>query len=112
MVNDDDLVALAEDCVSICEVLRIGIEGKNLDDLSNLVKKAIVDLEECARSINSHFSASRNNGVFLARRTTSNGRSRPTPKETRSLGRFMPSMTRRKSKGGGRRSVRFWAYST
>ena len=53
MINDDDLVGLAEDCISICEVLRIGIEGKNINDLSNLVKKAIADLERCAHSIGS-----------------------------------------------------------
>ena len=56
MVNDDDLVGLAEDCIKICEVLRLGTEGKNVDDLSNLVQAAIADLEECAHSIDSRSS--------------------------------------------------------
>jgi len=64
MINDDDLVGLAEDCISICEVLRIGIEGKNIDDLSNLVKKAIRNLEGCAHSIGSRLPVNSNNGVF------------------------------------------------
>ena len=49
MINDDGLVGLAEDCINICEVLRIGIEGKNINELSKLVQKAIADLEKCAR---------------------------------------------------------------
>ena len=56
MVNDGDLVGLAEDCIEICEVLKLGIEGKNADDLSNLVQTAIADLEGCAHSIDPHSS--------------------------------------------------------
>ena len=57
MINDDDLVSLAEDCIDICEVLRIGIEGKNVDDLSNSVQKAIADLEAYVQSIHPRLSA-------------------------------------------------------
>jgi len=50
MIDDDDFVGLAEDCIKICEVqLRPGIEGKNVDDLSNSVHAAIADLEGCVR---------------------------------------------------------------
>ena len=107
MINDDDLVKLAEDCIKICEVLRVGIKikGKNADDLSNLVRTAITDLEECAHL--PYSSVGRNNGVFPGQRTTLNGWSRNTPKEIRSLGCFIPSTIRRRSKGGGRRYIRF-----
>ena len=50
MVNDDDLVRLAEDCIKICEVLRTGVEGKNVEDLSQPVKTAIADLGVYAHS--------------------------------------------------------------
>ena len=49
MINDDGLVWLAEDCINICEVLRIGIEGKDVSELSKLAQKAIADLEKSAR---------------------------------------------------------------
>jgi len=51
VINDDDLVGLAEDCISICEVLKVGVEGKDLSGLSNLVKKAVADLEGCVHFI-------------------------------------------------------------
>ena len=38
MINDDDFVGLAEDCINICDVLWAGVERKNIDDLSNSVK--------------------------------------------------------------------------
>lgn len=44
MINDDDFVGLAEDCINICDVLWAGVERKNIDDLSNSVKEAIVNL--------------------------------------------------------------------
>ena len=52
VINDDDIVGRAEDCVDICEVHKIGVEGKDLSDLmSNSVRKAIADLEGCVRSV-------------------------------------------------------------
>ena len=51
MINDGDFVELAQDCINICEVLRVGIEGKNIDELSNSVKRAIEDLKGCVHSI-------------------------------------------------------------
>ena len=51
MINDDDFVGLAEDCINICDVLWAGVERKNIDDLSNSVKEAIVNLGECVHCI-------------------------------------------------------------
>ena len=64
MINDDDLVGLAKSCVEICEVLRVGVEGKDIDDLSDPVQKAIADLKKCAHPNDTHSSARRNNGIF------------------------------------------------
>ena len=54
MINDHDFVGLAEDCIKICEVLKLGIEGKTVDEMSNSVQTAITDLVGCARSTDSH----------------------------------------------------------
>ena len=111
MINDDDLVGLAEDCINICEVLKIGVEGKDVGDLSNLVNKAIGDLEGCP-CYPPRLSIDQNNGELLVLRTALNGQSRHTSRDLQPLGYFMPSLIRRRSNCGGRRSIRSWACST
>ena len=94
MINDDDLVGLAKSCVEICEVLRLGVEGKDIDDLSDPVQKAIADLKKFAHPSDTHSSA-RQIMVFLAQRTKLKKRSKHTPKGIRLFGGLAPSMIKR-----------------
>ena len=45
MINEEDFVQLSADCIHVCDVLRIGIEGRDIGHLSESAKKAIFDLE-------------------------------------------------------------------
>lgn len=45
MVNQADYVELGLACANVCLTLRRGLEGKNLDDLSNSVREAINQLK-------------------------------------------------------------------
>ena len=47
MTDNKDSVQLSEHCFNACEVLKTAVQGKNPDDLSESVRKALQDLGRC-----------------------------------------------------------------
>jgi len=47
MIKNKDSVELSEYCFNMCEVLKTVIYGKNADDLSEPVRRALEDLGRC-----------------------------------------------------------------
>jgi len=45
MINEEDFVQLSADCVHVCDVLRSGTKGRDVECLAESAKKAIFDLE-------------------------------------------------------------------
>lgn len=47
MIDDEDSVQLSRYCFDVCKVLKTVVQGKNTDDLGELVRTALGDLERC-----------------------------------------------------------------
>ena len=45
MIDNKDYLELSEYCFNICEVLKTAIQGKNVDDLDESVRKTLENLE-------------------------------------------------------------------
>jgi len=46
MINEEDFVQLSANCVHLCDILRSGIKGRDVECLAESVKKVIFDLEQ------------------------------------------------------------------
>jgi len=47
MIDNRDSVQLSEYCFNVCEAVKVALEGKNADDLSESIEVALADLERC-----------------------------------------------------------------
>ena len=47
MIDNKDAMQLSEYCFDVCDVLKITIRGKGVDDLGGSARKVLEDLERC-----------------------------------------------------------------
>ena len=48
MIDDKDSLQLSGYCFNVCEMLEMAIQGKDVGDLDESVRKGLDDLERCA----------------------------------------------------------------